>query len=239
MSPFASNAFGRQLGMVAAVSSSCTPTRGGVWSTCPELKRRVTCHLAAGGWPVPCVVDDRELSPTPPQPLVRAHQGGDHHQPGLRRMVPCLWRREDDHGAAGPAHARGKTASRRPPNQAKNYTYPKPISSNSASTPGSIFGRRGRSKNRGSGHGPWSHFLCLADRIVRLLQNLLHRGAGSRRKLLQFSGQRKRPKSLIYLGLSHVHELLWTLFWWSRGESNPRPQAIAGQFYMLSCLIWI
>jgi hypothetical protein len=25
--------------------------------------------------------------------------------------------------------------------------------------------------------------------------------------------------------------------WWSRGESNPRPQAIAGQFYMRSCLI--
>ncbi len=25
--------------------------------------------------------------------------------------------------------------------------------------------------------------------------------------------------------------------WWSRGESNPRPQAITGQFYMLSCLI--
>ncbi len=26
-------------------------------------------------------------------------------------------------------------------------------------------------------------------------------------------------------------------YWWSRGESNPRPQAITGQFYMLSCLI--
>ncbi len=25
--------------------------------------------------------------------------------------------------------------------------------------------------------------------------------------------------------------------WWSRGESNPRPQAINGQFYMLSWLI--
>jgi len=29
------------------------------------------------------------------------------------------------------------------------------------------------------------------------------------------------------------------LFWWIRGESNPRPQAIAGRFYMRSCLIWI
>jgi hypothetical protein len=25
--------------------------------------------------------------------------------------------------------------------------------------------------------------------------------------------------------------------WWSRGESNPRPQAITGQFYMRSALI--
>jgi len=29
------------------------------------------------------------------------------------------------------------------------------------------------------------------------------------------------------------------LNWWSRGELNPRPQAITGQFYMLSRLIWI
>jgi hypothetical protein len=28
-----------------------------------------------------------------------------------------------------------------------------------------------------------------------------------------------------------------TFKWWSRGESNPRPQAITGQFYMRSCLI--
>jgi hypothetical protein len=28
------------------------------------------------------------------------------------------------------------------------------------------------------------------------------------------------------------------LRWWSRGESNPRPQAIVGQIYMLSWLIW-
>jgi len=27
--------------------------------------------------------------------------------------------------------------------------------------------------------------------------------------------------------------------WWSRRELNPRPQAITGQFYMLSCLIWV
>ena len=28
-------------------------------------------------------------------------------------------------------------------------------------------------------------------------------------------------------------------YWWSRGESNPRPRAFAGQFYMRSRLIWI
>ncbi len=28
-----------------------------------------------------------------------------------------------------------------------------------------------------------------------------------------------------------------TCKWWTRGESNPRPQAITGQFYMLSWLI--
>ena len=32
---------------------------------------------------------------------------------------------------------------------------------------------------------------------------------------------------------------LWSHEWWNRGESNPRPQAFAGRFYMRSCLIWI
>jgi len=27
--------------------------------------------------------------------------------------------------------------------------------------------------------------------------------------------------------------------WWSRGELNPRPSAITGQFYMRSSLIWV
>jgi hypothetical protein len=47
----------------------------------------------------------------------------------------------------------------------------------------------------------------------------------------------KRPKCLIHLSLSGVRELLRTLLWWSRGELNPRPQAIARQIYMLSALI--
>lgn len=34
-------------------------------------------------------------------------------------------------------------------------------------------------------------------------------------------------------------ELLTFVYWWSRRESNPRPQAILRQFYMLSSLVWI
>ena len=36
---------------------------------------------------------------------VRAHQRDDHDQPGLRRVVQRVRRREDDHRAVGPAHA--------------------------------------------------------------------------------------------------------------------------------------
>ncbi len=32
-------------------------------------------------------------------------------------------------------------------------------------------------------------------------------------------------------------EQLGLSIWWSRGELNPRPQAIAGQIYMLSAVI--
>jgi hypothetical protein len=41
----------------------------------------------------------------PAQPPVRAHQRDDHDQPGLRRMVHRLRRRQDDHRTAGPPHA--------------------------------------------------------------------------------------------------------------------------------------
>ena len=72
---------------------------------------------------------------------------------------------------------------------------------------------------------------------MRFLQMFLHHCAGSRRKFLHLRGRKKRPKSLIYLGLSDFYGPSRTLKWWSRGESNPRPQAFTGQFYMLSCLI--
>lgn len=48
---------------------------------------------------------------------------------------------------------------------------------------------------------------------------------------------KKAPKPLIYLGALEVVNLCDSLRWWSRGELNPRPQAITGQIYMLSRLI--
>src|SRR5574337_632903 len=50
---------------------------------------------------------------------------------------------------------------------------------------------------------------------------------------------KKGAKSLIYLAPSFTCGPMRTLVWWSRGESNPRPQAISGQIYMRSWLIWI
>jgi hypothetical protein len=49
---------------------------------------------------------------------------------------------------------------------------------------------------------------------------------------------KKAPKSLIYLGASVIGGQRRTIVWWSWGESNPRPKAIAGQIYTLSWLIW-
>jgi hypothetical protein len=39
------------------------------------------------------------------QQAIRAHERDDHHQPGLRRVVTRVWRRQDDHSAAGSTHA--------------------------------------------------------------------------------------------------------------------------------------
>src|SRR5574337_253792 len=50
---------------------------------------------------------------------------------------------------------------------------------------------------------------------------------------------KKGARSLIYLAPSFTCGPMRTLVWWSRGESNPRPQAISGQIYMRSWLIWI
>ena len=52
----------------------------------------------------------------------------------------------------------------------------------------------------------------------------------------------KNPQVIDLLeGFCTVRDVLRRLgiaFWWSWGESNPRPKAIAGQIYMLSWLIW-
>jgi len=55
--------------------------------------------------------------------------------------------------------------------------------------------------------------------------------------MVDFSGSRrneKGPKSLITQGLFIFYALQWKLFWWSWGESNPRPKVFAGQIYTLS-----
>jgi hypothetical protein len=51
------------------------------------------------------------------------------------------------------------------------------------------------------------------------------------------ASKEKAPKSLIDLGALAVVNSWNSLNWWSRRELNPRPQAITGQFYMLSSLI--
>ena len=43
------------------------------------------------------------------------------------------------------------------------------------------------------------------------------------------------------VAVGHRDGLVTSIFdenWWSRGESNPRPQAILRRFYMRSSLIW-
>jgi hypothetical protein len=53
---------------------------------------------------------------------------------------------------------------------------------------------------------------------------------------LQRDHQKKR-QIVDRLGAWVTSGPLQSLFWWSRRESNPRPQAITGQFYMRSWLI--
>jgi hypothetical protein len=40
-------------------------------------------------------------------------------------------------------------------------------------------------------------------------------------------------------GLKDRNRPMQNVKWWSRGESNPRPQVFAEQIYMRSCLIWV
>ena len=49
---------------------------------------------------------------------------------------------------------------------------------------------------------------------------------------------KKRPATCDGAGLFDLPVSAWTLFWWSWGESNPRPKAFVRQIYTLSWLIW-
>ena len=44
----------------------------------------------------------------------------------------------------------------------------------------------------------------------------------------------KTKKKPAVSGLWDVHGFHWTLMWWRRRESNPRPQALCHRIYMLS-----
>lgn len=62
----------------------------------------------------------------------------------------------------------------------------------------------------------------------------------SGRMLLDALGQfwtKKIPKALISLGILDSSGRHWTVYWWSRRESNPRPQALHREFYILSSVI--
>ena len=70
--------------------------------------------------------------------------------------------------------------------------------------------------------------------LQKFLQKFSQCSVGRRRKFSHSYEQTKRPKSLIDLGLLNFYGPLRNLIWWSWGESNPRPKAIAGQIYALS-----
>ncbi len=54
----------------------------------------------------------------------------------------------------------------------------------------------------------------------------------------QSARTRRNPRKHAVVGKKKPTPKGWFfLYWWSRGELNPRPQAITGQFYMLSRLI--
>jgi hypothetical protein len=47
-------------------------------------------------------------------------------------------------------------------------------------------------------------------------------------------GQEKGLKPLQVEAFINPHGLIWTLLWWRRRESNPRPQMLPSRIYMLS-----
>jgi len=88
-----------------------------------------------------------------------------------------------------------------------------------------VLGQRGLASARNSG----SRDEGLARRRPRT--NAAIGTTGPRSRGGRGASDKKNPQVVDLLGGSGV-------FWWSWGESNPRPKAIAGQIYMLSWLIW-
>jgi hypothetical protein len=65
-----------------------------------------------------------------------------------------------------------------------------------------------------------------------------HQNQASRRAAKSASPSEKPRQAWGLTGLIDLQrECLCKFYWWSWGESNPRPQAIARQIYTLSCLI--
>lgn len=61
-----------------------------------------------------------------------------------------------------------------------------------------------------------------------------HLGGGVRGWLRAFAWKDAKPKEK-----RQANQSLGVELWWSRGELNPRPQALRNQFYMRSRPIWI
>ena len=99
-------------------ASGCASTRRSIWSTRWSRRRR---RARPGASPLSLlrmdlvILDELGYLPFSQaggallfhllSQALRAHQRDDHDQPGLRRVVQRVRRREDDHRAARPAHA--------------------------------------------------------------------------------------------------------------------------------------
>jgi hypothetical protein len=100
-----------------SMASGCGSTRRWIWSTRWSRRRpgqgrahRSEPAAHGPGHPgragLPALQPGRRgLAVPPAEQAVRAHQRDDHDQPGLQGVVQRVRRRQDDHGAAGPAHA--------------------------------------------------------------------------------------------------------------------------------------
>lgn len=68
----------------------------------------------------------------------------------------------------------------------------------------------------------------IRTRFSRAISDMYRREVPQYGTLLELALSRYWLRALIDCGPN------WNLVWWSWGESNPRPKAIAGQIYTLS-----